>query len=250
MSQVAPSPPVLAARNLSVRYGPVVALRDVSLEVAAGECVALVGESGSGKTTLLRCFNRMAEPERGAVLVNGAPVGGLDPIRLRRQTGYVPQEGGLLPHWRVGRNVALVPWLLGGRDAREKAAAALDLVGLPASEYLDRWPSQLSGGQRQRVAIARAIAAEPAVILMDEPFGALDAITRGDLQQTFLDLRGRMTLTALLVTHDLAEAMRLADRIAVMRAGGVEQVAEPARLVRQPATSYVRRLLERAGVMP
>ncbi|MEZ5287241.1 MAG: ATP-binding cassette domain-containing protein [Vicinamibacterales bacterium] len=209
----------LAATGLVRRYGAVVALDAVSLEVAEGESVALVGESGSGKTTLLRSFNRLTEPDQGEVRVGGADVRTLDPIELRRRVGYVPQDGGLLPHWSVARNAALVPWLLGRDDADASAARALDAVGLPVGDFGGRWPHELSGGQRQRVAFARAMAAGPSIILLDEPFGALDAITRGDLQEMFRRLRADMRVATLLVTHDLREAFLLADRIAVMRAG-------------------------------
>ena len=218
----------------------------MSLEVRAGECVALVGESGSGKTTLLRCFNRLVEPDGGTIRVAGEDVRSVDPVSLRRRIGYVQQEGGLLPHWRVRRNVALVPTLRGERDAAARASAALALVGMPAEDFGERWPRQLSGGQRQRVAIARALAHDPGIVLLDEPFGALDALTRADLHATFLDLRARLRITMLLVTHDLLEAARLADRIAVLRAGRIEQIAPPAQLRSSPATEYVARLLARA----
>jgi osmoprotectant transport system ATP-binding protein len=242
-----PSPaPVLIVERATRRFGDVIALDAVSLEVAAGECVAIVGESGSGKTTLLRCFNRLVRPDSGRVLVDGRDVATADPIDLRRRIGYVPQEGGLLPHWSVLRNAALVPWLLRQPDARDRARRALDSTGLPAGEFGDRRPSQLSGGQRQRVAIARALAAEPSIILLDEPFGALDAITRADLQEAFLALRREIGVTTLLVTHDLHEAFLLADRIAVMRAGRIEQIAPPDVLAHQPATPYVAELLARA----
>jgi osmoprotectant transport system ATP-binding protein len=234
--------------HASKRYAAAVALDDVSLAVARGECVALVGESGSGKTTLLRCFNRLTEPDEGVVRLRGTDIRELDPIDLRRSTGYVPQDGGLLPHWRVLRNVGLVPWLKRQPDVDTRAAEALRLVGLEPELFGPRWPGELSGGQRQRVAIARALAPEPEIVLMDEPFGALDAITRGELQEAFRDLRERLGITCLLVTHDLQEAVVLATRIAVMRAGRIEQVAAPAELVRAPATDYVRRLLARARV--
>jgi osmoprotectant transport system ATP-binding protein len=240
--------PALEAIDIVKRFGPVTALDRVSLTVAAGECVALVGESGSGKTTLLRCFNRLVEPDEGKVLVSGTGAAALDPVELRRRTGYVPQDGGLLPHWSVTRNTALVPNLLRLPDSIARAERSLELVGLPVAEYGGRWPIELSGGQRQRVAIARALAPDPSVVLLDEPFGALDAITRGDLQEAFLALRARLTLTMLLVTHDIAEAIRLADRIAVMRQGKIEQLAPVRALEEQPATLYVKRLLERAGV--
>ncbi len=238
----------LAAERVGKRYGDVVALDEVSLEVGRGECLAVIGESGSGKSTLLRCFNRLTEPDAGRVLVDGVDAATLDPVALRRRTGYVPQEGGLLPHWPVRRNVGLVPWLRGDLGTRESADRALRLVGLDPALYGERRPRELSGGQRQRVAVARALAAAPEVILLDEPFGALDAITRADLQRTFLGLRRELHLTAVLVTHDLAEAFLLADRVAVLRAGRVEQVAPPAELRAAPATAYVLELLQRARV--
>lgn len=238
----------LEARDVAKRFGTVTALDGTSLVAARGECVALVGESGSGKTTLLRCFNRMVTPEGGAVRRDGRDLAGLDPVRVRRETGYVQQEGGLLPHWTILRNAALAPLLLGMDDASERARDALDRVGLPPDRFGDRWPRQLSGGQRQRAAIARAIAARPDVILLDEPFGALDAITRFDLRAAFGALRRDLGITAVLVTHDLHEALELADRIAVMRAGRIEQDDAPDALLARPSTPYVARLLERAGL--
>jgi osmoprotectant transport system ATP-binding protein len=238
----------LLAEGVSKRYGDIVALDEVSLEVERGECLALIGESGSGKTTLLRCFNRLTEPDAGRVVVDGRDAAVLDPYELRRRTGYVPQDGGLLPHWRVRRNVALVPWLHREGDATEAADRALRLVGLEPERFGASWPRELSGGQRQRVAVARALAGRPAVVLLDEPFGSLDAITRADLQSTFLTLRRQLALTAVLVTHDLAEAFLLADRIGVLRAGRLEQVAAPAVLRAAPATPYVEALLVRARV--
>jgi osmoprotectant transport system ATP-binding protein len=238
----------LAAERVVKRFGAVVALDAVSLEVRRGECLGVIGESGSGKTTLLRCFNRLVEPDAGRILVGGADAATLDPIALRRRTGYVPQDGGLLPHWAVRRNVALVPWLHGSAAADTAAERALRLVGLEPERFGDRRPRELSGGQRQRVAVARALAAGPEVVLLDEPFGALDAITRADLQTVFLAIRRELGLTAVLVTHDLAEAFLLSDRIAVLRAGRVEQVGTAAELRAAPATPYVRELLERARV--
>ena len=239
---------VLAASDVSKRYGSQIALDGVSIEVARGECLALIGESGSGKTTLLRCFNRLTTPDAGTVVFEGADVGGLDPIALRRRIGYVPQEGGLLPHWRVGRNVELVPWLQGLGDRAVRAVQALELVGLDPDTYANRWPRELSGGQRQRVAVARALAADPEVVLLDEPFGALDAITRADLQASFDTMRRELGLTCVLVTHDLHEALALADRVAVLRSGRVEQSAPSDELRRAPANEYVRTLLHRARI--
>jgi osmoprotectant transport system ATP-binding protein len=240
---------VLHAADVRKRYGEAAALDGVSLEVRAGECVALVGESGSGKTTLLRCFNRMTEIDGGTVRVDGDDVASVDPVELRRRVGYVPQEGGLLPHWTVLRNTALVPWLRGDAQADRRAAEALAWVGLPAERFGPRWPRQLSGGQRQRVAIARALAASPSIVLLDEPFGALDAITRAELQTAFDALRRRLAITSVFVTHDLHEAALLADRIAVLRSGRIEQVAAPAELTSAPATDYVRDLLTRARMV-
>jgi osmoprotectant transport system ATP-binding protein len=239
-------PTSLAARNVSHRFGSVVALDDVSIDVPAGKAVALVGESGSGKTTLLRCFNRLVEQERGEVRVGDRDVRAQPAVLLRRQIGYVQQHGGLLPHWRVLRNVALVPTLRKMSDADGAARNALKLVGLPAAIFGSRFPHELSGGQRQRVALARSIAARPDVVLLDEPFGALDAISRADLQEIFDALRRDLSVTTLLVTHDLAEAGRLADEVVVMRKGRVEQSGTMRTLITAPATEYVARLIERA----
>ena len=244
----APNGTALAAERVTKRFGAVVALDGVSLSLATSGCLALVGESGSGKTTLLRCFNRLVSPDQGVVRVGGVDVATADPVLLRRSIGYVPQDGGLLPHWRVRRNVELVLRLNGHSSPRERADEALHLVGLDPARYATRWPRELSGGQRQRVAIARALAAEPAVLLLDEPFGALDAITRSELQDAFAALRERMPMTCALVTHDLHEALLLATRIAVLRLGRLEQVAAPSALVSDPATDYVRTLLKRARV--
>ena len=238
----------LSAKDLHKKFGDVIALDGVTVEAETGGCLALVGESGSGKTTLLRCFNRLVVPDRGQVRVGDTDVSSVDPVSLRRQIGYVPQDGGLLPHWRVARNVELVLRLRGEPVAAERARNALTLVGLDPDKFADRWPRELSGGQRQRVALARALAAEPTVLLLDEPFGALDAITRSELQDAFAALRERLRTTCVLVTHDLHEAMLLATRIAVMRAGRIEQCAAPTALASGPATPYVRMLLQRARI--
>jgi osmoprotectant transport system ATP-binding protein len=237
---------MLAATDIVKRYGNVAALDGVSLEVAPGEAVALVGESGSGKTTLLRCFNRMVEPDAGRIRIEGRDAAEMDPIALRRRIGYVQQEGGLLPHWNVLRNAALVPWLLRDPEALRRAEAALDMVGLPPDRFGSRWPHELSGGQRQRVAIARALASHPRIVLLDEPFGALDAITRSELHEVFQRLRRELGITAVLVTHDLHEAVLLCERVAVLRNGRIEQQASPDELVHAPGTPYVRTLVERA----
>ncbi|MXX36409.1 MAG: ATP-binding cassette domain-containing protein [Gemmatimonadetes bacterium] len=229
------------------RYGAAVALDGVSLSVAPGDCLGLVGESGSGKTTLLRAINRLTDLDAGRVLVRGDPVESLDPVRLRRSIGYVQQDGGLIPHWTCLANASLVPGLLGREEAREHGRRALDAAGLDPDTFADRYPRELSGGQRQRVAIARAIAAGPDILLMDEPFGALDAITRREAQKTFIQLRRAGGVTAVFVTHDLAEAMLVATDVAVMRAGRVAFQA-PAEELAGSATGYAAELLEKAGV--
>ena len=240
-------PATLDAAEVRKTYNDVVALDGVSFSVAPGECLALVGESGSGKTTILRSFNRMVDPDSGSVSVGSQRVAELDPVLLRRRIGYVPQTGGLLPHWRVLRNVSLVPWLERQEQSENAARAALELVGLAPATFAGRFPSELSGGQRQRVAIARALAAQPQYLLLDEPFSALDAITRADLHEAFLDLRMRLQVTTLLVTHDLREAVLLANRIAVLRHGRLDQIGTAGELFSAPATPYVAELIRKSG---
>lgn len=235
--------PALGAIEVSKRYAEVLALDRVTLDVSRGECMALIGESGSGKTTLLRMFNRMVEPDAGTIFVDDRRACDTDAVALRRHIGYVPQDGGLLPHWRVRRNVALVPSLLGMPRPDQDADEALHLVGLDPAMFGDRWPRALSGGQRQRVAIARALAARPAVMLLDEPFSALDAITRVELQTSFRALRQQVAMTALLVTHDVREALSLGDRVAVLRRGRLQQIGSADELQTHPATPYVAALL-------
>jgi osmoprotectant transport system ATP-binding protein len=237
----------LELSGLTKTYGAHRALDGASLSVSAGECVAIVGESGSGKTTLLRCINRLVDPDAGTVNVNGRNVRDTDQTELRRSLGYVPQDGGLMPHWRIVRNVALVPWLCGMPDADQRAMNSLRTVGLDPDVVGSRWPHELSGGQRQRVAMARALAASQSCLLLDEPFGALDAITRSELQREFRNIRSKSGVTAVLVTHDLREAMSLSDRVAVMHNGRLEQVAQPNELRRNPATPYVAQLLSYMG---
>jgi osmoprotectant transport system ATP-binding protein len=236
----------LVAESLIHSYNGHRALDDVSLSVPAGTVTALVGESGSGKTTLLRSFNRLVEPQRGTVTIGGADVRNEQPELLRRRLGYVPQHGGLLPHWSVRRNVALVPRLSGIGSAESMGDEALRQVGLEPHTYGDRLPHELSGGQRQRVALARAFAARQQVVLLDEPFGALDAISRSEAHQAFERVRRELGFTALLVTHDLAEAARLADHVVVMRDGKVEQAGSIHDLQHAPATSYVKQLFDQA----
>jgi len=208
--------------------------------------VALVGPSGCGKTTALKLANRLLEPDGGEVRVFGKPAEGEDPVRLRRAIGYVIQEAGLFPHRTVSENVETVPRLLGWPAGKRRARSEelLAMVGLPAAEFARRYPRELSGGQRQRVGVARALAADPPLLLMDEPFGALDPIARRGIQKEFLAWRARLTAAALLVTHDLTEAFRLADRVAVVNEGRVRQVGTREDLVERPADSFVRELVQ------
>ncbi len=198
-------------------------LHELSLSIGAHETVALVGRSGSGKTTLLRLVNRLLEPDAGRVLVDDREVREWDPIVLRRRTGYVIQDAGLFPHFTVADNIALVPQLLGWAPARVAARVdeLLALVGLEPAVYRGRWPDELSGGQRQRVGLARALAADPPLLLMDEPFGALDTITKTELHDEFRRVQAALNRAVILVTHDIAEASALADRVAVLHEGRI-----------------------------
>ncbi|MFF2326792.1 MULTISPECIES: ABC transporter ATP-binding protein [unclassified Streptomyces] len=234
------------------------AVDDLSFEVAEGELVTLVGPSGCGKTTTMKMVNRLIEPTEGRIFLDGDDISAIDPVRLRRRIGYVIQQVGLFPHRTVLENTATVPHLLGWKrgKGRERAAELLDLVGLDPSVYGDRYPEQLSGGQRQRVGVARALAADPPVLLMDEPFGAVDPVVRERLQNEFLKLQAQVRKTVLFVTHDIEEAVRLGDRIAVYGQGAIEQFDSPATVLGAPATPYVAdfvgadRGLKRLSVTP
>ncbi len=234
------------------------AVDDLSFEVAEGELVTLVGPSGCGKTTTMKMVNRLIEPTEGRILLGDDDIAKLDPVTLRRRIGYVIQQVGLFPHKTVLDNTATVPSLLGWprRKARERAAELLDLVGLDPSVHGDRYPDQLSGGQRQRVGVARALAADPPVLLMDEPFGAVDPVVRERLQSEFLRLQEQVRKTVLFVTHDIEEAVRLGDRIAVYGDGRIEQFDTPATVLGAPASAYVAdfvgsdRGLKRLSVTP
>jgi osmoprotectant transport system ATP-binding protein len=234
------------------------AVDDLSFEVAEGELVTLVGPSGCGKTTTMKMVNRLIEPTEGRIFVDGQDIADVDPVRLRRRIGYVIQQVGLFPHKTVLENTATVPHLLGVKRsaARARAAELLALVGLDPRVHGDRYPEQLSGGQRQRVGVARALAADPPVLLMDEPFGAVDPVVREHLQSEFLKLQSEVRKTVLFVTHDIEEAVRLGDRIAVYGQGRIEQFDAPATVLGAPATPYVAdfvgadRGLKRLSVTP
>ncbi|MFD7374439.1 ABC transporter ATP-binding protein [Streptomyces mirabilis] len=217
------------------------AVDGLSFEVAEGELVTLVGPSGCGKTTTMMMVNRLIEPTSGRIFVNGQDIATVDPVRLRRRIGYVIQQVGLFPHRTILDNTATVPTLIGWKKAkaRTRAAELLDLVGLDPKTYGSRYPEQLSGGQRQRVGVARALAADPPVLLMDEPFGAVDPVVREQLQDEFLRMQEAVRKTVLLVTHDIEEAVRLGDRIAVYGQGRIEQFDTPGAVLGTPATPYV-----------
>src|SRR4051794_14911840 len=235
-----------------------VAVDHLSLDIGAGELVMLVGPSGCGKTTTMKMINRLVEPTGGRIFLDGTDVTGADPVKLRRRMGYVIQQVGLFPHKNVADNIATVPSLLGWDRARirSRVGELLELVGLESS-YGKRYPSELSGGQRQRVGVARALAADPPVLLMDEPFGAVDPIARDRLQLEFLRLQAEVRKTVVFVTHDIEEAVRLGTRIAVLRQGGkLEQYDTPAAILGTPATDFVAdfvgadRGLKRLSVTP
>lgn len=216
----------------------------VSLSIAANECVVLLGPSGCGKTTLLKMINRLYEPTSGTIMLNGVDITRLPVTQVRRQIGYVIQQTGLFPHMRIEDNIAVVPRLLGWDKQRidRRVDELLELIGLPLS-YRRRYPRQLSGGEQQRVGIARALAADPQIMLMDEPFGALDAITRRHLQDELRSIQQRLHKTILFVTHDVDEALRLADRIIVMREGKIVQFDTPLDLLEHPADAFVAQLV-------
>jgi osmoprotectant transport system ATP-binding protein len=238
---------LIRIRNVSKSFdgGQHFAVRDVTLTIEAGELMALLGMSGSGKTTTLKLVNRLLEATSGTIEVAGRDVAQVDAVELRRGIGYVFQGVGLFPHLSVARNVAVVPELLGWPEAEIAARVdeLLRLVRLAPEEYRERRPRELSGGQRQRVGFARALAARPQVLLLDEPFGALDPLTRDDLRVDVRNLQRALGVTSVLVTHDMAEALLLADRIAVMDAGRILQVGTPRELLASPANDTVERLL-------
>ncbi len=233
---------MIRLESVTKRYGNQVAVDDLSLEVDDGELCVLVGPSGCGKTTTMKMINRLIEPTSGTITVNGTDIMSQSAVELRRHIGYVIQQVGLFPHLTVAANVATVPRLLGWDRARISARVTelLDLVGLPPDEFRSRYPSELSGGQRQRAGVARALATDPPVLLMDEPFGAIDPITRDRLQGEFLRLQRAVRKTVVFVTHDIEEAVRMGDRIAILAQGGhLQQYDTPAKVLGSPATPFV-----------
>jgi osmoprotectant transport system ATP-binding protein len=234
---------VLALEKVSKQYpNGQTAVQELSLEIRDGETCVLVGPSGCGKTTTLRMVNRLIEPSSGRILLDAEDVTRMDPVLLRLRMGYVIQQVGLFPHMTVADNVATVPRLLGwdGRRIRTRVEELMELVGLEPGRFGRRYPHQLSGGQRQRVGVARALGADPPVLLMDEPFGAIDRVTRDRLQNEFLRIQQRMRKIVVFVTHDIDEAVKMGDRIAILKEGGIlQQYDTPARVLGQPATEFV-----------
>ena len=246
MTAATPQPAISFERVAKAYAGQQRALRGISLAVPEREFLAIVGPSGSGKTTLLRLINRLAEATEGTVRVEGADVRTVDPVELRRRLGYVFQNIGLFPHMTVAENIAITPRLLGWSEA-ERAARVdelIDLVRLDRARHRDRYPHQLSGGERQRVGVARALAARPRIVLMDEPFGALDPLTRDAIGQDVRRLHDTLGLTTVMITHDTLEAVLLADRIVVVRDGEVIADGAPRALMTDDADPYVRELMQ------
>ncbi len=238
----------IAFRNVTKHYpnASQAAVNDVTFEVGEGETCMLLGTSGSGKTTLLRMVNRLIEPTSGEIIIDGKDILKGNPIELRRRMGYVIQQVGLFPHMTIAENIRVPEEIAGGsskQQMRERVDQLLKLVGLEPAEYRSRYPRQLSGGQQQRVGLARALATDPAILLMDEPFGALDAITREHMQQELLNIQHGVRKTILFVTHDVEEAFRLGDKIAVMSEGKLMQVGSPIELLAHPANDFVGRLV-------
>ena len=245
--------PVIAFAGVGKTYPDgTQAVADLNLDVRERELLVLVGPSGCGKSTTMRMVNRLIDPTVGCVLVDGQDVADADPVQLRRSIGYVIQNVGLFPHRTVGQNVATVPSLLGwGRSrAADRVAEMLELVGLAPDTYGARYPHELSGGERQRVGVARALAAEPRILLMDEPFGAVDPVGRRRLQDEFRRLHRQLETTVMFVTHDIDEAVLLGDRVAVFSSGGrLEQVADPVTVLTRPTSEFVRSFIGRGGAI-
>ena len=223
------------------------AVKDVSFKVPEGRILVLLGTSGCGKTTLLKLINRLIEPTSGSIFLNGEDVLGQNPVSLRRKIGYVFQGIGLFPHLTISENIVIVPKLLGWphEKRKEKAGELMRLVHLDPQTYGDRFPNELSGGQQQRVGVARALATDPSVLLMDEPFGALDAVTRDSLQEELKRLNEKLGKTILFVTHDVLEAFTLGDQIAIFHQGSLEQIGTPNQIFKDPATDFVKKLVHK-----
>ncbi|MGB3914390.1 MAG: betaine/proline/choline family ABC transporter ATP-binding protein [Dethiobacteria bacterium] len=233
---------MIRLENVTKQFGVVKAVDQVNLHITPGEFLVLIGPSGCGKTTTMKMINRLIDPSAGRILIKGKDISAEDPIQLRRQIGYAIQEIGLLPHMTIADNIALVPRLLKWpkKKQRQRVEELLEMVGLDAATFMHKYPRQLSGGQRQRVGVARALAVDPPIMLMDEPFGALDPITREQMQDEFIKLQEQVKKTIVFVTHDMDEALKFADRVAIMNHGKIIQCDSPEMILRRPANKFVR----------
>ena len=232
---------MIGFKNVTKKFGDSVAVDNLTVDFKSGETVVLIGPSGCGKTTTLRMINRLIEPTEGSIYVNETDISKINPVELRRNMGYVIQQIGLFPHMNIAQNVGLVPYLKDWDESKRKQRVEelLDFVGMPPSKFYHRYPNELSGGQQQRIGVARALAADPEIILMDEPFGALDPITRATLQDELLQMQDKLGKTIVFVTHDMDEALKLADKIAIMKDGEVLQLDSPENILRNPANEFV-----------
>ena len=236
---------MIRLEHLTKAFGAITAVEDVSFELPAGEICVLLGPSGCGKTTTMKMINRLVQPTSGKIYINGQDTDGIDPIQLRRSIGYVIQQIGLFPNKTVADNICVVPDLLGWdrRKARTRAAELLELVGMEPATFMNRYPRELSGGQQQRVGVIRALAADPPVMLMDEPFGAIDPINRESIQDEFLRMQQALRKTIIFVSHDIDEAVKMADKIAIFRSGRLEQFSSPEQLLALPANGFIENFL-------
>jgi osmoprotectant transport system ATP-binding protein len=232
-------------KNVSKTFGKLDVIKDLSLEIKEGETLVILGKSGSGKTTALKLINRLIDPTSGTILIHDEDICNLDPIYLRRNIGYAVQEIGLFPHMTIEENISIVPRLLKWEEKKikDRVDYLMEMMGLDPKEYLHRYPLKLSGGQKQRIGVARALAADPPILLMDEPFGALDPITREETQKEFLELESKIKKTIVFVTHDLFEAVTMGDRIALMNGGRLEQIATPKEFVENPPSDFADQFL-------
>jgi len=232
---------MISFKNVTKKYGDSVAVNNLTVDLESGETVVLIGPSGCGKTTTLRMINRLIEPTEGSIYVNETDISKINPVELRRNMGYVIQQIGLFPHMNIAQNVGLVPYLKDWDESKRKQRVEelLNFVGMSPSKFYHRYPNELSGGQQQRIGVARALAADPEIILMDEPFGALDPITRATLQDELLQMQDKLGKTIVFVTHDMDEALKLADKIAIMKDGEVLQFDSPENILRNPSNEFV-----------
>lgn len=238
---------MISFKNVTKKFGEQIAVDNLTIDLPSGEITILIGPSGCGKTTTLRMINRLIEPTEGVIYINGTDISKVDPVELRRNIGYVIQQIALFPHMTIAQNVGLVPYLKNWPEAKrkERIEELLEMVGMPPSKFYNRYPDELSGGQQQRIGVARALAADPDIILMDEPFGALDPITRATLQDELLDMQDKLGKTIVFVTHDMNEALKLANKIAIMKDGKVLQYDTPEQLLKNPAHGFVEEFIGR-----